>query len=390
VTPEFKHATPAFRTYCGSGALGALQSEFDRLGVSKVALFCGPSMLRHRTALARLEEGIGQRLAGRFDAVREHSPIPVVEDARRFLQETGADAVVSLGGGSAVVTARAATILLAEGKDVRELCTSRAADGRLTSPRLSAPKMPNWIVPTTPTTAYAKAGSAVRDPNSGERLALFDPKTRAQGIFLDPQMALTAPDSLVRSSSLNAFAMAVEGLQAETDDPLADALLLHALRIIAEWLPRLDRGDVDGEVRMRLMLASLLAGQGTDHVGAGLAQALSHATGPRSSTSNGVVEALLLPHTMRFNAAVTENRLPAVAQALGSTPTGNGSLAESATQSVEQFLLSCSTPTRLRDVGVLRQAFPEIIDNTLEDWAITKVPRPVSRDDLGALLEMAW
>ena len=68
--------------------------------------------------------------------------------------------MVAVGGGSSVVTARAATILLGEGRDVRELCTRREADGRLVSPKLAAPKLPQWVVPSSPTTAYAKAGAA--------------------------------------------------------------------------------------------------------------------------------------------------------------------------------------------------------------------------------------
>lgn len=196
-------------------------------------------------ALARVESALGERLAARFDGVREHSPLPAVEAARTALADAQADAVIAVGGGSAIVTARAATILLAEQRDVRELCTRREADGRLTSPKLLAPKLPQWVVPTTPTTAYAKAGSAVRDPETGERLALFDPKTGAQGIFIDPVMALTAPVELALASGLNAFSMAVEGLQSEVDDPLAEALLTHALRMLAEWLPRLRREPDD-------------------------------------------------------------------------------------------------------------------------------------------------
>jgi alcohol dehydrogenase class IV len=150
-----------------------------------------------------------------------------------------------------------------------------------------------------------RQGSAVQDPDTGERLALFDPKTRAQGIFLDPAVALTAPAGLASSAALNAFAMAAESLQAGPDDPLAEALLVHTLRILVRWLPRLHTAPDDAEPRLRLMLAALLCGQGSDYVGGGLAQALSRATGPRSSVSNGVVEALLLPYTMRFNAPVT-------------------------------------------------------------------------------------
>jgi alcohol dehydrogenase class IV len=57
------------------------------------------------------------------------------------------------------------------------------------------------VVPSSPTTAYAKAGAAVRDPETGERLALYDPKARAQGVVLDPVMALTAPARLSWSAA---------------------------------------------------------------------------------------------------------------------------------------------------------------------------------------------
>jgi len=298
--------------------------------------------------------------------------------------------VIAVGGGSAIVTARAATILLAERRPVRDLCTRRQADGRLTSPRLAAPKIPNWVVPTTPITAYAKAGSAVRDPDTGERLALFDPKTRAQGIFLDPAMALTAPAGLTSSAALNAFAMAVESLQACPDDPLAEALLVHALRMLAQWLPRLHSAPDQAEPRLRLMLAALLCGQGSDYVGGGLAQALSHAAGPRSSVSNGVVEALLLPHTMRFNAPVTGPGLGLVAETLDTRSAAQPAAEKRAIAAVEGFLADLAVPARLRDVGITKAALADVADHAMDDWAITRVPRRVDRQELDQLLCAAW
>ncbi len=388
--PDFQHSTPAFRTFCGVDALAALPREMDRVGAGRAVVFCGGSMRGHADALERIESALGGRLVGRFDGVREHSPVPAVEAGRRALEETRADAVIAVGGGSAFVTARAATILLAEGQDVRELCTRREADGRLSSPRLRAPKLPQWGVPSTPTTAYAKAGSAILDPGTGERLALFDPKTRAQGIFLDPIVALTAPVGLMQGAALNAFAMAVEGLQSDVDDPLAEALLTHALRMLAEWLPRLRSAPEDAEPRLRLMLAALLCGQGSDYVGGGLAQALSHAAGPRSATSNGVVEALLLPHTMRYNAPVTGAGLVRIADALRASPQGSAGANDRAVAAVERVLTQAGVPARLRDVGIPHDVLPEVVDHTIDDWWLTRVPRPVGADDLKELLHAAW
>ena len=371
---NLRHVTPAFRTFCGDNALQALPRELARVGAGRAVILCGHSVAKQTDAMARVHEALGERLVGQFEGVVAHSPLPVVEEARRFLADHDADAVIAVGGGSAVVTARAATILLAERRHARELCTRRDA-GRLVSPKLTAPKLPQWVVPSTPTTAYAKAGTAVRDPETGERLALYDPKTRAQGVLLDPVMALTAPARLAWSAALNAFSMAVEGLQSRHVDLLADAQLAHALRTIATWLPRLD--EEDPQPRLHLMLAALMSGEGSDHTGGGLAQALSHAIGPRSSAANGVVEALLLPHAMRFNADVVADRLAALTELLGDTD-------------IERLLEVFTVPARLRDIDVSRQALAEAADHAMDDWAITAAPRVPDRHDVLELLDNAW
>jgi alcohol dehydrogenase class IV len=385
-----QHVTPAFRTFCGEQALTSLPRELARVGARRAVVVCGGSMVRrHPEALARVEDAVADRLAGRFDGVQEHSPVPSVRAARDVLRATEADAVIAVGGGSAIVTARAATILLAEPRDVQDLRTRRDSDGRLISPRLQAPKLPQWVVPTTPTTAYAKAGSAVRDPDTNDRLAMFDPKTRAQGVFLDPELSLTAPVSLAEGSGLNAFAMAVEGLQSNFDDPLAEALLAQALRMLVRWLPQLHRAPNDPEPRLRLMLAALLCGQGSDYAGGGLAQALAHAAGPRSDVSNGVIEALLLPHTIEFNAPVTQLGLTRVVDALdGGRPARSTS--ERAARSVRHLLADLELPLRLREAGVQRDALGEIAQHALDDWWLSRAPRPAGADDVDALLDAAW
>jgi alcohol dehydrogenase class IV len=388
--PRLHHTTPAFRTFCGEGALASLPRELDRLHCKRAVVVAGPWLAQEQEALSAIEGALATRLVARFDDVEEHSPEPSVEAAAGLLKRTDADAVIAIGGGSSIVTARAASILVAEGRPLRELSTQRGPTGQLTSPRLEAPKIPNWVVPSTPITAYAKAGSAVRGPDTGERLALFDPKTRAQGIFLDPIVAMTAPAGLAETSALNAFSMAVESLQAGVDDPLADALLTQALRMLAEWLPRLRDAPNDAEPRLRLMLAALLCGQGSDYVGGGLAQALSHAAGPQSSVGNGVVEALLLPYTMRFNAPVTKGGLALIADALDRTSMSGASTDERAFDAVSRLLSEIGVPNRLRDVAVAWDAIPDIVSHAMDDWSLTRVPRQVSNRDVTALLEAAW
>lgn len=384
-----QHLQPAFRAFWGEGAIAALPRELDRVGARRAVVFCGASLVRERALLARVEAALGERLAGRFDGVREHSPVPAVAAGAAALRDARADAVVAVGGGSAVVSGRAAAILLAEGRDVRELCTRRGADGRLVSPKLDAPKLPQFVVATTPSTAYAKAGSAVRDPGAGERLALFDPKTRAQAVFLDPAAAATAPVAVVEGASLNALAMAVEALGAPQDDPFADASLRHALVLLAQWLPRLRSPD-GAQARVPLMLAALLAGQGTDHKHGGLAGSLSHALGPRSAVSNGHVEAILLPHSVRFNAPVTGARMAAAAASLGTDPRADADAPQRTAEALERLLAALPVPRRLRDAGVPHDALGAVVEHAMHDWFLQRNPRPVGAAELGALLEAAW
>jgi len=383
---KVRHLTPAFRTFCGAAALEALPHELDRVGARRAVIVCGRSMLGHSDALRRLHDVLGDRLAGQFAQAEAHSPVPSVLEARDFLAARDADAILAVGGGSAVVTARAAAILLAEQADARELCTRRGADGKLISPRLSAPKLPQWVVATTPTTAYAKAGAAVHDPQTGDRLALFDPKARAQGVVLDPVMALTAPPDLTWSAALNAFSMTVEGLASRSVDPLADALLVHALRTVVTWLPRTRKEPAQAEPRLQLMLAALLAGQGSDATGGGLAQALSHAVGPRSSAPNGVVEALMLPHALRFVADAVGGRLTAMAGYLGLADRSPFAVIAE----IERLLAVFGVPPRLRDVDVSAAALEAAGTHAMEDWALSAAARVPGAQDVHALLNAAW
>jgi alcohol dehydrogenase class IV len=383
--PAVRHATPAFRTYAGEDALSFLTRELDRTGVRRVLVVTTRSLSIDEGVMSRIQNALGGRCVGLFGEAREHSPLPVVEKAAATLVSTDADGVVAVGGGSAIVTARAAVVVAAEARSVRELCTRLLADGRLFSPKLTSPKVPQWIVPSTPTTAYAKAGAAVRDPGTGQRLALFDPKARAQGVFFDPLIASTAPDHLVRSSSLNAFAMSVDGLQAVATDPLAEALLRQALVTVSEHVDRIGAGEPVS--RIQLMFGALLAGQGSDFVSSGLAQALAHSLGPLSTVGNGIVEAMMLPHTMRFNRGVTDEGLSRVAHVLSGTA---GADPDSAIVAVEAILRRAKVPARLRDVGVSSDSLPIVVDHVAHDWAAASAPRPASPDQLRTILQQAW
>lgn len=385
---SFRHIVPALRLFSGVDSLKQLGPELERLDSQRAVVVCGASLAREQVLIRSVLSAAGGRCVAVCNGVVAHSPLPAVEAVARELAAQSADAVIALGGGSAVVTARAASILLAEQRDGRSLATARdPASGRLVSPKLLAPKLPQLVIPTTPTTATVKAGSAMLDPDNGARLALFDPKTRASAVFLHPDFVASAPQSLVLSASLNTTAMTVEALLSRSGDPFSDGLLIHALGLLAEHLPRFAASD-DPDARAALMMASLMTGHASDYTGAGIAIPLGHAVSARFHLENGRVNAIVLPHVIRFNALASPQGMARLAQVL--TP-GRPVEIEAVVSATADLIARAGTARRLRELGVDHDALPEIAAVAMDDWFVRDNPRPIqAASELLEVLEAAW
>jgi alcohol dehydrogenase class IV len=378
---SFRHASPPLRLFAGDAALQSLEKELARRNCGRAIILCGRTLAKS-TALDLVRKASGARYAGDCTAARAHSPRSAVEEAATRLAELGADAVIVVGGGSAMVTARAAAIALAEGKPLNQLCTQRDESGRMHSPRLDAPKLPIFAIPTTPTTAVDKSGTAIFDEERNERLALFDPKTRPAAIFLVPSLLMTAPNSLVRNAALNTLSSAIEGLGSGTPDRLAQAMLIHAIRLTAEQLS----GEMteDAEARLDLAQAAIMCARSTDHTGMGLATVISHAVAKVYDVDGGVAKAVALPYVLTFNQGHMKAGNALLAQALDCAPAD-------ISMATLQLFRALGLPQRLRDLGVPSDGLPEVADKCMRDWFIRSNPRPVrTHGEVLALLNEAW
>ncbi|HSW19447.1 MAG TPA: iron-containing alcohol dehydrogenase family protein [Ramlibacter sp.] len=381
-SPSFQHLASELRLYCGQDSLAALAKELKRSGCQRAVAVTGRSVSRS-DAMDLLRGALGAALVGESISVRPNSPVTAVEDTARVLRESGADAVIAIGGGSAAVTARAAAILLAEQRPAQALCTRRLESGQFDSPRLDAPKLPQFVVPTTPSTAFVKAGSAVHDDATHQRLALFDPKTRAKALFLHPAFLRTAPAELVLGATLNTLSTAVEALESPRCDPVSEALLMQSLRLVARHLGRMTPEDAAS--RASLAVAAVLCGRGTEQSGGGLASVLAHAIGHRTQVSNGIVNAIVLPHTMRFNAPATQETTARIAESI--SPRN----AAGAADLLDALLGTLEIPRRLRDIGVAEADLDGIAQAAMGDWFISRAPRRVtSAAELRGVLDAAW
>lgn len=385
------HFSREQRIFAGVGAVALVAEELRRLRSSRPIIIGNNSVVRDEAIAGLLDEASGHKIVGTFSGVTPHCSVHSVVRAARFIEEHDADLVIAVGGGSAIVTARAAAIIAAESAaegEIHSLATRRGTDGRLASPKLLAPKLPQIVIPTTPTTAAPKAGSAIVDEQRKKRLALFDPKARAKAVILDPRLLDTAPDTLIVSASLNALSMALEGLATGKADPVAAAMLSAALRTCALALGKPDAGK-EPSARIKLAWAAVMCGLGTDSAGGALASALGHASGTIAGTTNGLVNAIVLPEALRFNREAIGMTIPEIAHALD---------AGSATAGLDQIIdilrsifHGLDVPARLRELSLPRELLPRIAAEAMDDWSLVTNPRPVAEiASLQEVLEAVW
>ncbi|MCI0781431.1 MAG: iron-containing alcohol dehydrogenase [Chloroflexi bacterium] len=395
----FRFAGYPIRIHAGEGAIAQLGDEAGRARVERVFVVCGQTVAHRTDLLDRVRDALGERLAGVFDGTEAASPLPSVERGVAMAADAGADAIVALGGGSAVVTTRAIVILLAEGGTAHDHATKYPPGQPPVSPRLMKPKIPNFVVLTTPTTAATRAGTAVLDPDTGHRLELFDPKTRPAAMFWDTAALETASPSLCLSAAGSCFSGVIAALQSKArPNPLAEGDLLQALLLLQENLPVVHSGTGSADARVNLCAAAYLSNRASDSSGGSgslaVVTSLAHSLDSRyPECSHGAAYSILTAPGMRFNAEYNLDGQARLASLLGVALKGTDQRAQAkaAASSVGDTYLSLGMPSRLSEVGVTEQGISEIAQDSMTDFAIHRNLRPVEdAAQLEELLRKIW
>lgn len=392
----FRYRSFPLSLHAGRGALDQLCDEVDRAKAKRAFVVCGKSVASKTDLIARVKANLGDKFAGVFDGVAASSPLPSVLAGTAAAREAKADLIVAVGGGSAMVTARAIIILLAEKGDIRQICTQYLPGQAPVSPRLMAPKIPNILVVTTPSTAMTRAGTAVKDIESHHRLELFDPKTRPFAMIWDDDALLTAPADLYLSAAASALSGILTGAAAPRTNPVSHADFLHALRLSLESLPLLRTDPNNTTARMNLVAASFLSNRALDAVRGrafGIISSLGHVIDTLyPNVSHGDSYSLTTAWGMRFNLEQTSAGLARLSHALG---VGDGlpekEAAKRAPDFIDDFYRRLGMPVRLRDAGIPQQDIERIAHDAMGDFYLHQNARKVrDKSELVELLQQMW
>ena len=351
---------------------------------------CGPSILHGSDAVYRVQEALGHRCVGLFSGVSPHSPVEVLQEAVEVARSLGLDALVSVGGGSTHDTTKGIATLLAEGGDIHDYEVIFQPPDRVTIPDLSRPKVPIVAVSTTMGCAELSRGAGFTDRALGRKILVSDSGTIPRFIVIDGKALATTPSSILVSTAMGQFRIAVETVYSRNHNPISDGMALAAISMLAEHLPHCAEGDVDRLLRIKTAasMASLAGVRGL-----GLNTAMAHHVGALYDVPHGEANAILLPHTMRFNLEASGQRQVLVAEAMG---VGTAGMAPeeaglAAADAVASLCRDLGIPSALREVGVPQEGLELIAAATLHDRALATNPVPVT--DAGPIMEVlnrAW
>jgi alcohol dehydrogenase class IV len=392
----FRYRSFALSVHAGKGALEQLRSEVDRARAKRAFVICGKSVATRSDLVARTRESLADKFAGVFDGVETSSPLPSVLKGVAAARAAEADLIVAIGGGSAMVTARAIVILLAEKGDIHDICTQYPPGQAPVSPRLMAPKIPNILVLTTPSTAMTRAGTAVMDTETRHRLELFDPKTRPFAMIWDDDALATAPAELYLSTAASAFSGILTGAAAPRTNPVSHGDFLQALRLSLESLPLMRTDPHNPTARMNLVAASFLSNRALDGMRGrafGIISSLGHVIDTLyENVTHGDSYSLCTAWGLRFNLEHAVAGLARLAQGLG---VANGvsptQAAQRAADFVEDFYRRLGMPVRLRDAGIAHEDLGRIAHDAMSDFYLHQNARKVKDEsELVELLHKMW
>lgn len=390
--PAFTFASQPVNVRYGCDLIARIGEVVAEVGGHSALVVTGRSIASRTDLVERIRRALGSRFGGCFDGVVAHVLESNVDEGLALLRETGADVLISLGGGSPENAAEAIALLAAEGGRLEDYQIIFEPPNRLRAPTLRQPKLPIIAIPTTLSGAEIASGFSVTCEQPRRKLLFRDPLTRPAVVLLDPTAAIHTPANFFAATGMNAVDHCVEGLYSTARTPVSDALYWHAARDLFVWLPRLLVAPTDLETRGHLLVAGFLAGLAHLHCRPALNHAIAHQLGGTLDVPHGLAHALPLPHTMRFNADVAADRLALLAEAWGLVPRGAEPVAaaNAAISAVSDLLARLGLPTRLRDVGVAAGDVPRVAEDTMRDYALAYNPQPVTVADVRAILEAAW
>ena len=294
--------------------------EMLQLGGKKAVIFTDKGLVAAGIAemVAAEVRKSDLELVGVFDSIIQDARIDIINSGAAFYRKCGADCMIVVGGGSVMDTAKAVNIMIRGGNDDFQPLADQAGlwEGAKQLP-------PHIAFPTTAGTGCEVTNAmVVLDTKAHAKLSVTHPYCNCDLAMLDPELTVKLPAKITAFTGMDALTHAIEGITSTGAEPIADALGLHAIRLIFKYLPIAVKNPEDITARGHMLLASTIAGMCFVNTMTGGVHATAHALGALYGIPHGLANAIMLPVVMDYNVSDAAKRYMMIADAMGLDITG--------------------------------------------------------------------
>lgn len=322
-----------------------------------------------------------------FDEIRGEPDTATFRLALDAARDATPDAVIGVGGGSAMDVAKLVAALLDGGQTIADVFGIDRLRGRST-----------WLscLPTTAGTGSEVSPNAILlDEADNLKKGVVSPHLVPDVAIVDPLLTLGVPPDVTAATGLDALTHCIEAFANRQSHPLIDPYALAGISLISRSLVRAVEDGSNIAARVEVALGSLYGGLCLGPVNTGAVHALSYPLGSVFHVAHGISNAVLLPHVLRFNLPAAAGRYARVAEAMGLAADEPRSdpehRARRGIEQVEEIMRRCGVPKRLRDLGVPDSAIDAMARQAMTvTRLLDRNPRAVTLEDAIAIYREAW
>lgn len=373
-------------SYFGRGAREVLSTEIKNRGFNKILVVTDKTLLDCGVTTRVTSEldnaGIAYEI---FSELKPNPTVKNVQDGVEACKNVGADAIVAVGGGSAMDTAKGISIIMKnpEHADVVSL------NGPVNTKN---PGLPIIALPTTAgTAAEVTINYVITDETRDVKMVCIDPHDIPVLAIVDTELMESMPKSIAASTGLDALTHAIEGYITKGANLMSDMFHMKAIQLIFENLPAaVNEKNPDAVEKMGY--AQYIAGMGFSNVGLGIVHSLAHQLGAVYDTPHGIANAILLPYVMEFNGEVCYERFREILLGLGITEAkdmNKEELIARMVSEIRELSAKVGVTQTVSEVGGREEDLDMLAQKAFEDPCYPGNPRTASVEELKALYKAA-
>ena len=365
-------------SYHGKGAIQEIPGIVKSRGFKKAFVASDPDLVKFGVTAKVTDllkaNGIDFEL---YSNIKPNPTIENVQGGVEAFKKSGADFMITIGGGSSMDTGKAIGIII----NNPEFADVRSLEGVAPTKKRTVFTI---AVPTTGGTgAESTINYVITDVQKVRKFVCVDPNDIPDIAVVDPDMMSSMPRGLTASTGMDALTHAIEGYTTKGAWELSDCLDLESIQLIGKSLRKAVDNDPEG--REGMALAQYVTAMAYSNVGLGIAHSMAHTLGALYDTPHGVACAMMLPIVMEFNQEYTGEKFKNIAEALGVDTTGmdQPTYRKAAIDAVRQLSVDVGIPTKLEKLK--EEDLDFLAQSTAADACTPGNPREATLDDYKAM-----